>query len=826
MSWFTVGLAIAGYAYSQYESYQMRKKSEAEAAKAPSEVPYISESDVIPVVFGTIEFASLPIVESTGPRQAASSEPAFSDDSISRWWEWNYVKAALCHGRIDSVAIYIDDEFQFLRSLGAAYGTFVVDGGKTDKQYINGWIGRGGVSMTTPPTPSASLSALAWQGLSLQHPGIAFFLAEFWQYARQEDRAVWSVKPQFPQGLTLRVQRIDWRHGQTGATGWTDASQWQSGLASIVLEGVEHMNPAHIIREVLTDRVWGLGQDEALIDETSFLAAAQWLYDNEIGLSYAWAQETSASDFIADVLRHIDGILYQEPTNGKYVLKLVYTDSNTLHDLTSQSVVVAPPEYSRASYDGLISRVTVIFRSINLRRDRSATVHDLALTEELGDIPMTVRYDGCYSFNLAARLAGRDLRRLSTPLASLRLSVTWSAGKDIRAGDRIQWAWPQFGIFGMRLRVIGVSYGEIDGTSVTLECIEDVLTSAQAIYAAPTETEYIPPDYTAASTLHLAVEVPIALAGLGTWPSIAPDDTRGALAVLARLPGTRRILHTSWDLMTGTLTRATQLGFCQTATLSADVTLAGMGLMGTASVTYTSADTLTLLTTHLGVLRRPDGTDEFVTFRPSSTTAAIIERGVYDTTPYYGTVPSGTIIYLLGVNGALSPTCESAHSDGRVYVTASTVATKALTRTSQDILPSGSAPTVSVTTANRQIRPTCPGYTQATYTAGVGTEITWRRRNRLTRPACTQSCTDTTPEDGTSHRLLIEGLSAATGGVFVLVQDLTLPLADTSYLYTEVQEDLDHKAEGGAGDFDEVRFTLYSTRDGYDSWQRQIRVRT
>ncbi len=822
-----IAVAVGSYAYSAYSSYQMRKKAEAQAAEAPSQVPYITESDVIPVIFGTVEIASLPIVESTGPRRVVSSEAAGSDEEIPRWWEWNYVRAALCHGRVDSVGIYIDDEFRVTATLIGDYSTFAVDGGKTDKQYISGWVARGELDMGTPPTPSASLADLAWQGSFLRHPGIAYFLAETWRFGAQENRAVWSAKPQFPGGVTLRVQRINRRHGQTGVTGWTDTTQWQSGLASIVLDGVAQMNPAHILRDVLTDRVWGLGQDEALIDEASFVAAAQWLYDNQIGLSYLWAQETSASDFIAEVLRHVDGLLYQEPTTGKYVLKLIYTDSNTLHDLTSQSIIVAPPEYSRASYDGLITRVTVIFRSLALRRERSTTVHDQGLTEQLGDIPSTIRYDGCYSPTLAARLAGRDLRRLSTPLASLRLSVTWSAGKDIRAGDRIQWAWPQFGIYGMRLRVVGVSYGEIDATSVTLDCIEDVLATAQAIYATPTETAYTPPNYTPVATTQIAVEAPRALDGLGNWPTVGSSETRGALVVAAPTPGTRPTLHTSWDLMTGGVTRAIGLPWCPTATLSADVTTSGLGSMASANVNYTSSATLSTSSTYLGVLRRPDATDEFVTLLPLSATVATIGRGVFDTTPYYGTLPTGTVIYILGANGATAPTAEYAQGDGRVYVTGSAVQTKALTRTSQEILPAASATTVTVTTANRQIRPMCPGLTVGTFTAGTGTNLTWRRRNRITNPACTQSCPDVVAETGTTHRLTIEGLSAATGGVFVQVQDLTLAATATSYLYTTAQEDTDHKTfPGGAGNFDQLRMTLYSLRDGYDSWQRQIRVRT
>ena len=816
--------------YSAYKANQLKKRAEAQASDSPSPIPYITESDVIPVVFGTVEIAGTGIVEATGPRKRASSEPELSRSDIDHWWEWNYVRVVLCHGQVDNVAVYIDGSAEATLT-GVGYPLLQAYGGKTTKQILLGWSSNGPLLPSAPPAGAVSLADLGWQGQQLRLPGIAYALMEAWRYGVSDGDGVWSAKPQFPDGVSWRVQRINYRHGQTGVTGWTDAAQWQPSLAMIspgpsAVGEAAQMNPAHILREILTDRVWGMGQDEALIDETSFAAAAAVLHGEDFGLSYLYAQETSAADFAAEILRHIDGLMYQEPSTGLYVLKLVRTDSNALHDITSEGVVTSPPEYSRPSYDKLVTRVTVIYRSLRFKRERSISVHDQALTEQLGDIPVTIRYDGVYSPTLAAKLAGRDLRRLSTPLATLRVSVNWDAGKDIRAGDRVQWRWPSYGIFGMRLRVVGVTYGELDGSSVTLDCIEDVLTSLQAVYATPVESLYTPPNYDAVATTQMANEVPRALAGLGNWPTISDTDTRGGLMVAAPVPGTRPALHVSWDLMTGDVTRQTELSFAQTFTTSSVMGFSGITTGLVNPVMFAASFTPVSGASYLGMLRRPDGTDEFVLLSVSGINL-VVSRGVYDTTVYYGTIPSGTVIYVIGANGATSPTAEWAAGDGRIYVAGATVATKAITRTSQEVLDAALATTVSVTTANRQVRPMCPGFAAVSFVSGTGTTISWRRRNRLTNPACTQTCPDVTPETGTTHRLIIEGLSPATGGVFVQVQDLTLAATETSYLYTTAQEDTDHKTfPGGAGNFAQVRMTLYSLRDGYESWQRQIRVRS
>jgi hypothetical protein len=43
------------------------------------------------------------------------------------------------------------------------------------------------------------------------------------------------------------------------------------------------MNPAHIIRECLTDTNWGMGYPESDIDDVSFTAAANTLYSESNG---------------------------------------------------------------------------------------------------------------------------------------------------------------------------------------------------------------------------------------------------------------------------------------------------------------------------------------------------------------------------------------------------------------------------------------------------------------------------------------------------------------------------------------------------------------
>jgi hypothetical protein len=66
------------------------------------------------------------------------------------------------------------------------------------------------------------------------------------------------------------------------------------------------MNPAHIIRECLTDPDWGMGYPEDDIDEPTFITAANTLFDEQMGISILWDRENTLEAFVQDIARHID----------------------------------------------------------------------------------------------------------------------------------------------------------------------------------------------------------------------------------------------------------------------------------------------------------------------------------------------------------------------------------------------------------------------------------------------------------------------------------------------------------------------------------------
>ena len=80
-------------------------------------------------------------------------------------------------------------------------------------------------------------------------------------------------------------------------------------------------NPAHIIYECLTDKVWGAGISELFLDDGYFRAAADVFYTEGMGLSIVWDTEEPIESFLQDVLDQIEAVLYFDIYEAKLRLR-------------------------------------------------------------------------------------------------------------------------------------------------------------------------------------------------------------------------------------------------------------------------------------------------------------------------------------------------------------------------------------------------------------------------------------------------------------------------------------------------------------------------
>ncbi len=156
------------------------------------------------------------------------------------------------------------------------------------------------------------------------------------------------------------------------------------------------MNPAHIIRECLTDPDWGMGYAEADVDDDSFTAAADTLHAEQMGISLLWDSQSKIEEFIDLIVQHIDAALYVDNVTGKFTLKLIRSDYDvgTIIEL-GEGEIERVEGYSRPAFGELINQVTVNYWDQATGQTATTTAHDQALQQmQGGAIGTTVQYPG------------------------------------------------------------------------------------------------------------------------------------------------------------------------------------------------------------------------------------------------------------------------------------------------------------------------------------------------------------------------------------------------------------------------------------------------
>jgi hypothetical protein len=119
-------------------------------------------------------------------------------------------------------------------------------------------------------------------------------------------------------------------------------------------------NPVHAIWQCL--KIVGL--PESWLDPTSFLAAAQIVHSEDIGVSVLMRQHQSCLVYIKSLLNHINGVLYYS-TDGKLHVKLIRNDYDVNTLLTiGVDELLGDPDFERGSWLETIGEVSVQFNQI------------------------------------------------------------------------------------------------------------------------------------------------------------------------------------------------------------------------------------------------------------------------------------------------------------------------------------------------------------------------------------------------------------------------------------------------------------------------------
>jgi len=544
----------------------------------------------------------------------------------------------------------------------------------------------------------------------------------------------------------------------TGSTAYTlwlyDNILYNRGGLSLKIEqlrysdGDRDMNPAHIIRECLTNTEWGMALPGSAIDDTSFTDAANVLYDEGFGLSLTWSGQSDVETFVNEILGHIDATYGTDPETGKFFIKLIRGgyDVGLLPELTEDNCRII--QFNRKGMGETTNEVVVTWTNPANEGEETVTVHDLANYSAQGVLISSSRnYYGIRSASLAIRVALRELNKASQPLATFEVEANRVAWRW-KSGDVIKVTYPEYGLNGLPCRITNINYGKAGTMGIRITLIEDVFDMPADSYVVSDGSYWEPPTTSVPSLSQAKVitapyfavarSMGDSAASAIAYPEVFAMVLASGVGSFAEVysPAVNALGDTEYAY-TGAVPT---IGYAQLA--------AGLVPEVTSSVAVSHLVGTNPAAGVMAIIGEP-ATGEICIVESGDATGMVLRRGMLDTTPRVWT--SGTPIRFIEWDASLS--------DGVSNVAGSTVAYR--------VAPDGSSGegylAASVTFDARPYKPFRPanvklnGVLWPVSVAGPDMSVTWAHRNRTleTSVPLTWDEASISAEAGTSYTLKI-----------------------------------------------------------------------
>ncbi len=563
------------------------------------------------------------------------------------------------------------------------------------------------------------------------------------------------------------------------------------------------MNPAHIIRECLTEN-WGMGHPESDIDDDSFRAAADRLFNEKMGICILWDQQSDVKVFIDEIKQHIDASVYVDETSGKFKIKLVRDDYNADDLITlGPDEIVKIENYKRPKTSELINSVTVNYWDCAKSDSGSITVHNTALVQiQRRENNTVVNYDGFSYRALADRAARRDLISLSTPLLACTIYANRSAAL-LNIGDVFKFEWPDEHNGAIVMRVNNKALGDGRRNTVKIECVEDVFSLPGQATTGGGGTGWEDPNQPPEpAEWTVVVEAPYYEIVQRFGQAIADEQLASAPEsgfLLATAARSKYAINAEIAVDAGSgFEDIKAVDFCPFAQVAFLTPRVENGVPVT-EIYFVNAIDLDLI--NVGTFAQIG--DELVRIDSVETNHLIVGRGVLDTVPKNHS--AGTGIYFWD---------EYAESDEVEYVQGETVDVKILPVSGAGRVSLDDAETNSLTFAARAIRPYPPADVTLNgeywpETAEGDLMLAWKYRNRIQQTAVLIDWFEDSipPEEGTTTTIRFyseDGLIREEAGI-----------TDSTYTYTNDQE----REDNGGRLATDLTIELLTVRDGHESFQ-------
>lgn len=751
--------------------------------------PTATEGRVVPLVWGTVMAAGPNVVWYGALEQEAIRERVktglWSSTSVIRGFKYYVgVQMALCRGPdVTLHKVYVGDSLVWS---GSSTTTADIDepdlfGGNT--------LGTGGIQMTLDIFTGTTTQA------------VSDYLARY-----QDSGAGTNRTPRYTGTCHLVARELAPATAATGRGAYvgnsTSIRPWKFEISRFAdtfsgqtagqnkINTVDQ-NPINVIYEILTNTEWGFGFPASDIDVgggSSFVDASDTCITEGLGFSMQLDKAIEAVELIAELERHVDGVVRLDHRTGKWKIKLARNDYdiNTVPEFTIDNVKTIR-DFDRGTWEGTLNQVVVKFaHRDNVYKESYALAQDSANYLIQGGGTVTtgqsvnaqVNYPGCKDPDLASLLAWRDLRSKSYPLARATYVVTrefW----DLSVGDVIAWTDAQYGFTKLPMRVIKIDFGRLQANEMVVSCVQDIFQYMAASFSSPPATGWLAPEATLVaypSDEQLAFEAPRAL--IVRDPSFEGAFAGAKVMTAARRQGLEAgfqiVQRNSSGATSGSYAEAGNVvSFMRIGELSSSLAKGVASPTASISIEATPDTQTELEEVFDDSVSVPDlgvnllhlilvGT-EFMLVQSAAISGADVllqnvYRGVLDSAQTAHS--AGDPVYLVFVGAGLTDT---------TFVDTNNVDIRLLARTANGTIFGGAVTTISMTMAKRALRPYPPGAIifnggsawgtpslegSGSGLNGFGIDITWWRRDyRIANEAAAVLADDAEVDSSTEYRV-------------------------------------------------------------------------
>ena len=254
-------------------------------------------------------------------------------------------------------------------------------------------------------------------------------------------------------------------------------------------------NPAAIIFELFTNKIWGRGMSVEFIDIPSFVTASQFFADNDLGISLAVDTQSKLSDIVEFVQRHVSTATIWTGEKLKLVVLMNPNDDETPLDITREQV--SDPVLTRPAWPDCANELRAEF--INKEDDWKksvASVQDDAAIDSIGGQinSQLVTVNGFTHRVTAEAQALRILNEMSYPQSRINFKMNrW--GSSVTPGRRFRYVWDEIGALPVNLffRVMEISDRSQDSEGIEITAVEDLY--AQAYFGTKQDFAAVPPAF-------------------------------------------------------------------------------------------------------------------------------------------------------------------------------------------------------------------------------------------------------------------------------------------------------------------------------------------